>query len=173
VACRGYALRLERALRVVENRLVVQSRLENVGERPFTVDEYCHNFVAPGGRQTQKGLRLVFPFEPVLEGAKALLPFEVAGRELQFDGAVSRGRGFHTHVSNGCSNPSGTSRFNGARWWELISADGARMRETVSEPWKRFAFWGAPHVVSPEVFVEFDLNAGMQVQWTRTFEFSV
>jgi hypothetical protein len=48
---------------------------------------------------------------------------------------------------------------------------GVGVRETDYFEVSRLAVWGKNHVISPEVFIDIDLQPGAVKQWTREFDF--
>ena len=82
--CRGYAARLRHTLSVRENALVLDTELENVGERVLRTREYRHNFLSLDGEGPGPKL--------ALETSFALVPLDAEptpARPLRFD-AVPR-----------------------------------------------------------------------------------
>ena len=156
----GYAVVLTRTVRVEGNSLSIGARLENVGERSFSTDEYNHNFIRFGDAPIGPDyvLRVPFPLEPdrVPEGLR------IEGASVEWTKTPETDFYFRT--------PGFLPAGHGS--WEIEHRPtGRKMRETDDFPVARCAFWGRAGVVSPEVFVDIALSPGETQSWTRRYEF--
>ncbi|MBU5444597.1 hypothetical protein [Paenibacillus sp. MSJ-34] len=163
--CRGYAARLAKTVTLQGSGLSIRYLLENVGSRPIRTHEYTHNFIGIDGHPIGPDYRLAFSF-PV---AAAQMEPDYTPRVLEFGGRDIRWR--HAPEREFYCRLEGFGSGEAVSWEAMHLPSGAGMRETVTRPASMIALWGAPHVVSPEVFVEIDLRPGESMTWTRTYEF--
>jgi hypothetical protein len=157
----GYAVLLTKTVRVDGNALFIEARLENVGERPFSTDEYNHNFVLIGAAPVGPDYVLRFPFPFVADSLPDALRSE--GASVLWTKIPETDFYFRTP---GFLPAGGWS-------WELEHLPtGRTMREFNDFPVARCAFWGHAGVISPEIFVDLALSPGETRSWTRRYEFS-
>jgi hypothetical protein len=43
--------------------------------------------------------------------------------------------------------------------------------ELTSQPWRVFALYGSPRLISPEAFLTIELDPGEHMAWTRRYTF--
>ena len=168
--CLGYAVRLTKEIRVSGNTMSMDVTVENVGEKPITMNEFCHNFISIDGMAVGSDYELDLPQCPDL------------GHER-----LNNRRGF-----------SGVLRGNGRglTFCEFTAIDtdyavqGADMEQTVPFTWtlrhkgargmvagrdyfipKFIAVWAVDHIVSPEVVHEFTVEPGAAHSWKREWTF--
>ena len=65
IPVRGYAVRLTKRVEVVENHLLIRSRLHNLGEKRIVTQEYNHNFVGIDNAPIGPDYTLNVPFDIV------------------------------------------------------------------------------------------------------------
>jgi hypothetical protein len=168
--CRGYAARLAKTVSVAGNTLRIDYRLDNVGTLPLVTSEYCHNFTAFDGHRLGPDYRLRFPYTIALEPMEPRMSDWLRDR-VQISGADIQPRPVENWGMY--CRPLGYTR-TGAPQWELAHLpSGVTMRETDDFAPCRVAVWGAPHVISAEVFIPIDLAAGQAMNWSRQYEFTV
>ena len=163
VECRGYALAYSKRISIVDANLLIDYRLENVGQKPVQTEEYNHNFVAIDRHTIGRDYRLTIAYDTEytrkpdilhIDGTKITLTRMPATREESFY----------------CRTIPLKETGNG--WWELVhTPSGVGMREQDSFPWSVFALWGTPEVISPEAFVAIDLQPGAVKTWQRAYTF--
>ena len=191
VACRGYAARLTKHVGVRADELEIGYLLENTGEKAIRTQEYCHNFVGIDAQPIGPDYRLRFPyalaFEDQREMMKASIP--AALRELPED-ELNRRIQAYLESSRAVLNIAGQDfslhaipdkdfycRLAGAfatdlPQWELAHLpSGVWMREYDDFAPSRVAVWGTSHVISPEIFIDIDLQPGQQMSWKRRYQF--
>jgi hypothetical protein len=158
--CAGIAARFTKTLCVAEDRLTIQYRLENVGDRPIVTEEYIHNFLAIDGLPLGPGYQLRLPESAQLTN----LPTTVA-----IDGTLLR---WHQGQEQTFYCPIRPCTPAQPVTWEFAHT-GARagVRGTESFPVARFALFGTPHLVSPECFLALALAPGTSQEWTRAYTF--
>ena len=152
--CRGYAARLRHTLSAHENLLILETELENGGERKLETREYRHNFLCidGAGPGPRLALETSFPLEPLDDEAAPAIPFRL---EAAPDEPLMR---FFAGAP-------------GESWWEVRHENGVRVREIVDAPLAAFHLWGAPGVLSPEAFVAVEVSPGQTQRWRRTYRF--
>lgn len=159
--CRGYAARLREVFGVQENRLRIETEIENVGSRTIQTHEYRHNFLAIDGATIGPDYTLSVPYR--IEASDEIAPdLRISEREVGFK------RTPHEAFLQVLGGAPGAG--NGA-WWELRHASGVRVRETVSVALEELKVWGAAHVLSPEAFVPVRVEPGARQAWAREYKF--
>jgi hypothetical protein len=188
--CRGYAVGQTKTVSVEENWLTIAYELENRGNKPIHTHEYCHNFIAVDDQTVGPDYALHFPFavsiRPNYESFRGYLPpllrritpgfvlkmmvqqmvsssvIEPRGNEIGWK-AVPTGAFF--------CHPLGFFKTDQAQWELTHIPSGVRVREYDDFAPARVALWGTKHVVSPEVYIDIDLEPGQRQTWSRRYEF--
>lgn len=162
VAFEGIAVRLTKTLTVRDNTLCVAYEMENLGDAPVRTREYNHNFVQIDGREIGPDYRLTFSH-----------PVEVYPTELVSDLDIHGDTVGWVRVPQMpffCL-PRGFGADKGHRWELVHQPSGVGLRESDDFAVEHIALWGKSHVVSPEIFVEVQLQPGERARWSRTYEF--
>ncbi|MEW9700746.1 hypothetical protein [Paenibacillus sp. SI8] len=163
--CRGYAVKLIKKLVLSGSSLKVDYSLENVGTHTINTHEYVHNFVNIDGHSIGPDYRLSFsvPFEADLvesEYTPTILNF--SGQEIRWTQVPSRD--FYSTLV-GYSNHEAIA-------WELVHEPSqVGIRETAAFPVSMIALWGRSDVVSPELFIDLELEPGETRCWSRHYDF--
>jgi hypothetical protein len=144
----GYDCRLKKLHRLENDRLITENTFINCGSRPFSVTEYCHNFLSIGGVKFPEGYRLSWLHHDEPEQADNLLQFLSYPGYLAFPGEK-------------CTGVTGFAL--SCRQWEVDETADFKVIKT--------AIWAMPHVVSVELFKQISLKPGEEVRWTRTHRF--
>lgn len=171
IACMGYAVNQWKRILVEENRLTVEYRLENVGEKTVDLEEYCHNFLTIDGMAISPDYVLEMPDLP--DQGSAPLRYLGTGHEQNLIGC-GRGLTFAEAKPDVFEAPA---KVSGAQpktpfIWKL-SHKGARayvMGEDSYFP-TRVNIWGTDHLISPEFIQRIVLAPGEQAAWSRTLTF--
>ena len=190
VDCNGYAARTTKTIRAEANCLEISERLENVGSKAIATQEYYHNFIALNGQRLGPDYRLQFPnpiqFIDPTESYRGMLPrvlrritptfvlrkilnrmmdpsiLAVEERELSLKSKPEKM--FYARLQ-------GFTQTNLPQWELQHLPSGVTLREYDDfTPW-RVAVWGAPHVISAEVFIDLQVPPGETKEWTRRYEF--
>lgn len=158
--CNGYAVHYVKTITVSDNRLHMVMTLHNTGSKPIETTEYNHNFLQIDKTPVGSAYRLLL---------SAALPL------TRQDGSIWSSDGTLTW-------PNGEAGFYGVcnqipaadsfQWTLHNRLTGASVRERVDFHPLRFACWGMPHVISPEVFRLVRLQPGEITSWTREWTFS-
>ncbi len=189
VACRGYAFRTTKTLRVVGNRLELVESIENVGEKALHTEEYLHNFIAidehPLGPEyllqflnTWQPLEIAEAYRPLLPGLLKKLPrFALELLLKQFmDNRILVVKDNEVTLRSKprkafYGRTAGLAASEQAQWQISHLPSRVLLREyTDFTPW-RVVIWGTAHVISAEVFVDLQVAPGEKRSWTRRFEF--
>jgi hypothetical protein len=190
--CRGYAARLEKTVRLVENALVIDYRLENIGSQPLITHEYCHNFLGINQQPIGPDYQLQFPQavtrEPPPGGMGKMAPPALRWLPKPLlnwlvKTALSRmGQAMllkeKTITWNETPKNAFFARLTGfqprqeAQWELLHQPSGLRVSESDDFPPTRLVVWGTAHVVSAEVYTDINLAPGEVKHWSRRYVFS-
>jgi len=193
IDCRGYSARLIKDVTVQDNRLEIHYSLENTGDKVIATHEYCHNFIGIDSQPIGSDYRLHFPFDiSFFDDIPAMrksvphemrnLPTEELDRRIRAYFEASRnvldiqGKDICLHKTPEMPfycRPLGFHRTDLAQWELTHMPTGLSMREYDDfDPW-RVAVWGVAHVISAEIFINFRLEPGQSINWTRRYEFNV
>ncbi len=169
--CQGYAFHETRVIKAIGNRVENRVTLRNVGEKPATVMEYCHNFISIEGMAVGPDYTIEFPQVPDLTG----LHFQEAerGGETNFEGF---GHGFRMKRYEPQSYSVALedySFYKGEpfRWKVSNTAAGAYVLGTDTIQLSRVKIWSSDHMVCPEIYQNFTIRPGETLEWSRQLEF--
>jgi hypothetical protein len=164
--CRGYAIRLTKKFSLLENKLIIDYKLENTGSKAISTTEYCHNFIAVNHARMCEDYILKFPFrinpkrfEEIVNPDKAIqfdtncLKF-VSDTEQQF---------FFSPFINDTDTKE--------QWESVHTGYGVGVREITDFVPLKINVWGWKHVISPETFYQIKLNGNQKSTWKRIYEF--
>ncbi|HEX8833628.1 MAG TPA: hypothetical protein VF719_05480 [Abditibacteriaceae bacterium] len=166
--CRGYALRLQKTVRLQKNELHIEYALENVGERRLQVQEYNHNFLAINNAPIGPDYEITTPV--TLSGAR--IPAVLKVDKLQVSLRKTPGRSFYCRATKALPGRADTEQNTMQPIWSLIHRpSGLVVQEHGDYQLDMFALWGDSHVVSPEAFVNIDVLPGETQRWTRCYKF--
>jgi hypothetical protein len=191
VECQGYAVRLEKTVRVVENTLILDYRLENTGSKAIVTHEYCHNFLGIDQLPIGPEYKLVFPQEvqrePLPESLHQRLPrllrwLPKALKQKLAEGYLQRMNAAMVMQGSEITwneTPKGAffARLTGFEprsqaQWELVhTPSGLRVQEIDDFTPTRLIVWGTGHVVSAEVYTDIRLQPGEVGHWARKYVF--
>lgn len=163
-AVRGLAYALDSEVRVVGNKVLVKHRLTNIGTRPFTTENYAHNFFQFDGRGAGPGYEVEVPgvFElniqkPVMEHQK---------NTLVFTGEITR----KMKAANAFFTPLEGEPLSGSS--VVRNRDlGMAIEAEVSVAPSRVTLHANWDYLCPEQFIDLKLESGASVEWERTYTF--
>ena len=193
VDCGGYAVRLEKSVRVEESSLTIAYSLENVGSKPILTHEYCHNFLGINQLPIGPDYKLCFP-QPVKPEApppnfqriapprlrwlpKPILNWLVARYmnrmrdSLIIQGAEISWRQIPQQAF--FSRLQGFQARQEAQWELIHTPSGLSVKEIDDFTPTRLVVWGTSHVVSAEVYTDIQVRPGESQRWTRRYEFAL
>lgn len=165
--CEGanaYAYRLDAEVRLSGNDLILTCRLLNTGRRPFTTEQYVHNFFVFEGGSVGPGYQLALssPFE-----ARIPKPvFEVHGQDVRlFEEITQKMKAAEVFMTPSSENSSlGKAVVTAKESERKIAID-------VSEPVRRLTLHASSRYFCPEQFIQIHLEPGEAREWTRTYRF--
>jgi len=176
----GYACHLEENLIVKNDRLVMEYLLRNTGSKPFTTEQYLHNFTTFSGRSVGPNVRLFFPYDfttspevsPWQPPAKART-LSVAAQPtiirmanmIEYTERVSSVPKVWVYAPEGYAGPH---RF-------AVEHLDLHQRVTIeaSIPAAYVGLWTTDYQISPEQFLQVTLAPGQEARFTRTYAFRV
>jgi hypothetical protein len=180
----GYAYRLEEDVIVKNDSLIMHTVLSNTGTKPFTTEQYLHNFSAFSNRPVGPNYRVKFPYaiEPTPEVKRWEPPTLVPGGRKP---VVENTNGAMTRLENTIVYSKAVSGvpkiwitlpedYQGPDMFSVEQSDtGQRM--IVDSTWRSayVGIWTQDYNVSPEHFLIIDLAPGEQAVFTRTYRFFV
>ena len=164
--CGGYALRQEKRVAADGNRLDVTVTLENAGERFFSGEEYCHNFITVNCMSLGPDYTLTFPSGRDRGITKIEGELYAAGNGFTFTGPLKAPRFFEMGAAEFALEPGAAFE-----WIFGNSAEGAQVRVCERINLSRVAIWAADHMFSTESFHAIELAPGESDTWTRSWVF--
>jgi hypothetical protein len=164
ISCLGYEMKHDKTLSVEDNRLKMTVSVENTGDKPVDMQEYCHNFL------TLDRLPL---------GPDYL---------IELPGITTRGNGVLSGTIQGAGSGYTFSDYNPSA--AMVNVEEAEIADAVPFVWRmsnrrtplsvtvredfrpyRLAMWTIDHIISVEVFHRTVLAPGQKDEWTRTWTF--
>lgn len=160
--CRGYAIRLQKTVSIMENKLIIDYKLGNTGSKPIITTEYCHNFSGIDSKKIGRDYTLGFPRKVDLSMIKG----KITHNEDRVLWEEAPQEEFYFLIE---------ADLAGEPWqWQLRhEPSGASVRETSRFSVSQYAVWGSTHVVSPELFVDILLKPDEVMTWRREYEYAV
>lgn len=161
----GYAYDLSKTIRVLSTGFEIDYCLKNCGDKPIVTSEYNHNFI--GINQRLIGPEYSVHFESAIDQEvfkeyvdnESLI--EINSGEISFKGTpkedffISRIMGIDGKVFNS---------------WSLKNEFlGLTISEVLEGPSMGVNCWGWGHVISPEIFVAINIEAGETQSWKRVY----
>jgi hypothetical protein len=160
----GYAYVLKKEIELLESGFVIKYYLRNTGKKTISTNEYNHNFLAINKDLIGTNYLLKFPFQINPELLEATVnpegKVDIGQKEITFNGTPNEQFFF--------SNLSGGETVDAA--WELINIKNKiGISEKGSFKTSKVNLWGWKHVISPELFFDFSVEANQAVEWSRTY----
>lgn len=160
----AYSYLLTKEIVLLENGFCIRYHLKNTGAKTIRTNEYVHNFIALDTALIGKDYRLKFNFDLIPEKINAQVNTEnlirIGPKEITFNGTPKEQFYFSNLVSGNINEPG----------WELINTrKKIGIRETTNFHSSLICLWGWEHVISPEIFIEIQLEPGESKNWTRTY----
>ena len=158
----GYAYRECRLIRLSGNQLFLTVHLENQGEKPLILREFCHNLLTLPSFRTSSKHHLSLPCvkEITIDPKETdRIQAEEGGVRFTDAGGVFYNRFMQTRPVEGFA-------------WRLWHEDSPlSVSETCDFTPTHVAIWGLEHVISAEVFHRIALEPGESADWARTWTF--
>ena len=161
----AYAYKLKADVAVKVNTVEVTCVLTNTGKKPFTTEQYSHNYFSLDGAQVGPNYLIQFPRD--LE-AKGLQPEQQkTGRKILFRKVIPPS----VQAVNAAISPSKDPWIPGDTFTILNTSNRMRVSLSTDAPVSRFAIHATPRYFCPEMFVRVRLQPGESKQWIRRYEF--
>lgn len=161
----GYAYELVKEILIVDNKFLINYKLQNTGDKIFMTNEYVHNFMAIDNEVMGENYEVTFSFDL----QPTLFEESVNPENTVVIGMNSATFKSTPHDPFFFSNLTGNAMVNAS--WELKNkSKKIKVGETVNFLTDKVNLWGWTHVISPEIFIKINLNPGESVEWLRTFE---
>jgi hypothetical protein len=159
---RGYAYNYRKTISLEKNKLIISYDLKNIGEEPLKTEEYCHNFLKPGGGYITQQITLEtsHPFRR----KKLSGPLEIEPQRVSFKENPQREYYVNALMKH---------RPRDFSWTIKDGASGVTLKCKENFPVSQIAFWGKKHVMAPEAFHSFNLLPGDDLQWSREYSFEI
>lgn len=171
----GYAVDIEKAFSLRDNRLVLDISVRNTGDLAITLQEYQHNFVCLEGMPVGEGHVLDLPCDCLLsevehqtlrQGDEITLPsaVRVEGASVIWEQDMNGKILYHRSEA---VDPAGPHR------WTLrhLRSDVSVSEEVGFCP-SRVDIWSVEHCVCPEFYHTVHLAPGESAHWCRTWSFN-
>jgi hypothetical protein len=160
----GYAYVYRKTLRLVDDSLILEHRLENTGRKAIATSVYNHNFFTLDGVRTGPDVVVRLPFDP--RAARPLNGLaEVRGREIAFLRPFEMKETVFTEVEGfGSTSSDYDFRLENRK-------TGAGVHITGDRPLAKLLFWSAWKTVCPEPYIDLRVEPGQQGSWRITYQF--
>lgn len=160
----GYAYVLTKEIALSSDGFAIHYELTNTGDKTIKTEEYIHNFLAIDEAPMGKDYLLKFPFP---------LEAKLFGENINPKNHVS----INSHTIGFKNAPKAVYFFSNLSGgalvqpsWELLHLEKKiRIQETTSFETRKINLWGAPHVISPELFFDVCVDAGETLEWSRFY----
>lgn len=162
----GYAYDLACELRLAGRKLEVRCRLKNAGTKPFTTEQYAHDFFAFGGQPVGRGYELELSYDFEAKFDKPV--FESSGRVVKLIAPIVPPMKAAEARITALDDKRGADR-GGIR----DPATGQSVKTAISRPAARLTLHVGPNYFCPEQFVRIPVAPGETQEWTRTYEFEI
>jgi len=161
----GYAYKLNADVAIKANTVEVTCVLTNTGKKPFTTEQYTHNYLSLDGAPVGPNYLIQFPrdFE-----ATGLQPEQQKnGREILFRELIPPS----VKAVNAVIAPLKDLWEPGDTFTISNPLNGMRVGLSTDAPVSRFAIHAIPRYFCPEMFIRIQLQPGESKQWIRRYEF--
>lgn len=160
----GYAYAYRKIVRLEDNTLVLEHRLENTGRKPIVTSVYNHNFFMLDGQPTGPDFVLRFPFD-ITAVAPLNNAAETRGKEFAWLKELQTGETVQTQLTGfGPTAKDHEFRLENRK-------TGAGVRQTSDRPITKFNLWSIRSNISPEAYIDLSIAPGQSSSWRITSEF--
>lgn len=175
--CRGYAARITKEIALSGNCIFSTTTVENCGEKPISMAEYQHNFVAVNHEPIGPDYELNVPFNKELDKIRDGV-FSIKTKEKAPDVLAVADRTMYWKQSMG----EGFTLFHrfekedldctGQLFWTLRNKKyGLSVTEQFDFTPSALVQWGIEHCICTEVYASIEAAPGKSCRWTRTWRF--
>ena len=162
----GYSYSLQKSIQMQENSFSIHYTLTNTGSKVIKTNEYNHNFLCFKGSPINSYYKLTIPSDLRLLELTELVNKEkvisIKDNVIQFTKKPSEAIFISTELKD---------RYVDAFWKLENNALNIGMSETGDFKNRQFHLWGCAHVISPELFIDIEINPSETKEWTRTYSF--
>jgi hypothetical protein len=174
----GYCCYLEEDVIVKNDRLIMNYLLRNTGSKPFTTEQYLHDFVCFSGRSVGPNVRLSFPYD--FTANPDVTPWQPSGRIRSITAAAAP---VYVRIANSIEFMEKASSVpkiwiykpQGYAGPELCAVEQVETQQRVvietSIPAAYVGIWTTDYQVSPEQFLQVTLTPGEEARFRRTYIF--
>lgn len=160
----GYAYAYRKIVRLEDNTLVLEHRLENTGRKPIVTSVYNHNFFMLDGQPTGPDFVLRFPFD-ITAVAPLNNAAETRGKEFAWLKELQTGETVQTQLTGfGPTAKDHEFRLENRK-------TGTGVRQTSDRPITKFNLWSIRSNISPEAYIDLSIAPGQSSSWRITSEF--
>ena len=165
--CRGYSTKLFKTIKLSGNSFTIDYELVNTGTQKIHTNEYCHNFIAINSSNIDEHYTLRVPFEikkpsSMIEAVNPGNAVILNKNSVNFN--FTPGKDFFF-------SPLTEFRSEPGEWEITHDRIGVGMQEITDFNPELMNLWGSKHVISPELFIEIDLEPGQRQKWRRSYKF--
>lgn len=165
----GNVLVIRRSIEVEDNKLMLQTGVENSGSEELKFREYCHNFLSMNGRSLGPGYCLELPdvnnlHEYVKQNVRAEHMFRSEEHRLHVAAHITK----PVHFS---VDGAGIADRNAFSWRLSHVQTGGWVEGTAHFHPSGVTVWAKDNVFCPEVFYQSSLQPGESCTWQRTWTF--
>ena len=176
----GYCCYLEEDVIVKNDRLLMNYLLRNTGSKPFTTEQYLHDFVCFSGRSVGPNVRLTFPYDFTTN--PTVTAWQPSGRIRSIRAAAAA---VYVRIANSIEfmdKAAGVPKIwiykpPGYAGPELCAVEHAETQQRLvietSFPTAYVGIWTTDYQVSPEQFLQVTLAPGEEARFSRTYTFRV
>ena len=165
--CRGYSTKLIKKIELSGNSFTLDYEMANTGTQRIQTNEYCHNFIAINRFNIDEHYSLRVPCEIIkptsmIEAVNPENAVVLGTNSLSFNFTPERDFFYSplTKFHSECGE------------WEIThDLIGVGMKENTDFIPELMNLWGSKHVISPELFIEIDLEPGQKLKWRRHYRF--
>ncbi len=160
----GYAYVLQKVITLRDQGFEIIYDLENTGSKPIITDEYNHNFIqfAREWNADAFSLDLPFPIQPhrmtEMVNPEGVVVLGVSAFNFKNKPTTPF---FFADISGGTSVD--------AHWILRNHASGITIEERGDFQTDSINLWGAPEVISPELFIKLHIPPGKSYNWSRRY----
>ncbi len=159
-----YTFRLNKKIRLKEDKFFIEYELSNFGNKPIITNEYVHNFISINNRYVDKRYKLTFPFKIITTGFEECVNpgnvVKIQDNSITWN-SMPENQFFFGKVNAG---------YSGKGMWTLVDLEEKiGISESADFDIQKMNLWGATHVISPEIFFEINLLPGKSLRWKRTY----
>ncbi len=170
IPCLGIAMAEKKTISVEENMLIMETEVQNSGNRSISSGEYCHNFLSIDGMALGPDYSIELPNLPDfgMEPMKDMHGNPCNWRANAHGFAISEVSTDVSHIPVDLSALDMTDCFT----W-ILKNKGVKAQVKGQDYFRpeSMSIWAADHIISPEIFYQLELAPGETKKWRRTWTF--